>query len=125
MTSAAELIQTIEAEQRERAARVERVDRYKKFYNSRAWRAARYAYLKTLARPLKCMCCGASAQERRLAVDHIIPIRKDWSRRLDPTNFQVLCAVDCNLAKASSDSTDWRAGANKEGATNNADANIR
>jgi 5-methylcytosine-specific restriction endonuclease McrA len=97
-------------EEQECASRAaERPDRYKKFYNSRAWGAARYAYLKTLARPLKCMCCGASSQEVRLAVDHVIPIRKDWSRRLDASNFQVLCAVDCNLAKASSDQTDWRA----------------
>jgi hypothetical protein len=47
-------------------------------------------------------------------VDHIVPIKQDWSRRLDPANFQLLCAGDgpqscgANLAKGSHDATDWR-----------------
>ena len=45
----------------------------------------------------------------RLAVDHIVPIKKDWSRRFDVSNFQILCAVDCNLAKGSHDQTNWKA----------------
>lgn len=36
-------------------------------------------------------------------------IAKDWSRRLDQTNFQVLCATDCNLGKGSNDQTNWKA----------------
>jgi len=81
--------------------------KFKKFYRSRAWRAARYAFLKTERRPLRCRCCGATAEHARLVVDHIVAIKKDWSRRLDQANFQLLCN-DCNLAKASVDSTDWR-----------------
>ena len=86
-----------------------RVDacKFAHFYKSRAWRAARYAFLKTQQRPLRCKCCGATAADVRLCVDHIVAIKRDWSRRLDQTNFQILCN-DCNLAKASSDSTDWR-----------------
>ena len=81
--------------------------KFKRFYRSRAWRAARYAFLKTQPRPLRCKCCGATAAHARLVVDHIVPIKKDWGRRLGQANLQLLCD-DCNLAKASDDSTDWR-----------------
>ena len=83
------------------------VGKFNKFYRSRAWRAARYAFLKTQPRPLRCKCCGATAAHVRLVVDHIVAIKKDWDRRLDQANLQLLCD-DCNLAKASDDSTDWR-----------------
>jgi 5-methylcytosine-specific restriction endonuclease McrA len=81
--------------------------KFKKFYRSRAWRAVRYAFLKTQPRPLRCKCCGATAAHARLVVDHIVAIKKDWGRRLEQANLQLLCD-DCNLAKASDDSTDWR-----------------
>jgi 5-methylcytosine-specific restriction endonuclease McrA len=86
-----------------------RVDsgKFAHFYKSRGWRAARYTFLKSQRRPLRCLCCGADAEHARLVVDHVVAIKRDWSRRLDQTNFQILCN-DCNLAKASSDSTDWR-----------------
>jgi 5-methylcytosine-specific restriction endonuclease McrA len=87
-------------------ARVE-AGKFKKFYRSRAWRAARYAFLKTQPRPVRCKCCGATAEHARLVCDHIVAIKKDWGRRLDQSNLQLLCD-DCNLAKASDDSTDWR-----------------
>jgi 5-methylcytosine-specific restriction endonuclease McrA len=79
----------------------------KRFYSSRAWRAARYRFMRSQPRPLCCTCCGARAAHARLVVDHILAVKKDWSRRLDQANLQLLCD-DCNLAKASSDSTDWR-----------------
>jgi len=76
------------------------------FYNSRAWRAARYQALK--AAKGRCQACGASAADGvKLCVDHIKPVRHFWHLRLEPTNLQVLCN-DCNLAKASKDMTDWR-----------------
>lgn len=81
--------------------------KFKRFYRSRAWRAARYAFLKTQPRPLRCKCCGATAAHARLVVDHIVAIKKDWGRRLGQANLQLLCD-DCNLAKASDNSTDWR-----------------
>jgi 5-methylcytosine-specific restriction endonuclease McrA len=86
-------------------------DRFAAFYKSRAWRAARYKFLREQPRPLRCSCCGATAADTRLAVDHIVPIKRDWSRRSDQSNFQILCAVDCNLAKGSHDQTDWRTAA--------------
>ena len=32
-------------------------------------------------------------------VDHIIPIRMDWSKRLEPTNLQTLCHACHNKKK--------------------------
>jgi 5-methylcytosine-specific restriction endonuclease McrA len=78
----------------------------KKFYSSRAWRALRYRVLK--ARSARCECCGRTAKDGCvICVDHVEAVKKDWSRRLDETNLQVLCG-DCNLAKGSDDATDWR-----------------
>jgi 5-methylcytosine-specific restriction endonuclease McrA len=108
MTTVAEAIAAVEAAERARAARAERSDKFKKFYSSRAWRTARYQFLKTQLRPLRCKCCGADSTQTRIVCDHVISVKRDWSRRLDPSNFQLLC-TDCNLAKASRDQTDWRA----------------
>jgi 5-methylcytosine-specific restriction endonuclease McrA len=112
MSSIAELIADIDAvEQRraeQRAAKAEQADRYSRFYKSRAYRAARYQFwCRQEERPVRCRACGVTAAQARLVCDHIVPIKKDWSRRLDQSNFQILCN-DCNLAKASSDQTDWR-----------------
>jgi 5-methylcytosine-specific restriction endonuclease McrA len=89
-----------------------RPDPIKRFYSSRAWRSARYAFLKTQPRPLRCRCCGASSLETRICVDHVVPLKKDWSRRTDQSNLQLLCN-DCNFygKGSSSDTTDdWRIG---------------
>ncbi len=81
-------------------------DRRKAFYASRSWRKARYEALKTAKG--RCQCCGVTANDgARLVVDHVKPVRLYWHLRLEHSNFQVLCN-DCNLAKASSDETDWR-----------------
>jgi 5-methylcytosine-specific restriction endonuclease McrA len=110
--SVRESIAAIEAEQQRRAARAAHVDRYRRFYNSRAWRAARYQFLKKQSRPLRCAACTATTA---VCVDHVVPIKRAWDRRLDQTNFQLLCN-DCNLAKASSDQTDFRSNASTEAA---------
>jgi 5-methylcytosine-specific restriction endonuclease McrA len=84
-------------------------DKFKRFYNSRAWRAARYAYLATLKpEDRRCAACGATAADDRLIVDHVIPIKTEegWSRRLTGP-FQILCNTD-NLSKGSHDTTDFR-----------------
>ena len=78
-----------------------------KFYRSGEWRALRYEILKE--NKGKCSLCGRGAKDGVIIhVDHIIPLSKDWSRRLDKNNLQVLCD-DCNLGKSNKDSTDWRA----------------
>jgi 5-methylcytosine-specific restriction endonuclease McrA len=82
------------------------VNLIKPFYTSRAWRSARYLFLKTQT-DRRCRCCGATAAQTRLVVDHVLSVREHWDRRLDPTNFQILCN-DCNLGKGSRDATDFR-----------------
>lgn len=78
----------------------------KKFYESPEWRSLRYEVLKEQG--ARCCLCGRTAKDGVvLHVDHIIPLSKDWSRRLDKDNLQVLCE-DCNLGKSNKDCIDWR-----------------
>ena len=46
-----------------------------------------------------CKLCGRRPPMVVLNVDHIIPLTVDWSRRMDPSNLQVLCE-DCNQGKS-------------------------
>lgn len=72
------------------------------FYDSDAWRHARYEALKRSNK--RCELCG---NEGQLHVDHIKPRSKypNLAFRLD--NLQVLCR-DCNLGKSNRDEIDWR-----------------
>lgn len=81
-------------------------DKYKEFYESYEWRKVRFDALK--ASDGKCQLCGRSKHDGvTLNVDHIIPLRKNWKRRADITNLQVLCH-ECNHGKGNRDTTDWR-----------------
>jgi hypothetical protein len=110
-----EALAAIEAAERQRAARAQRSDKYARFYKSRAWAKAKYAYLKTLAKPVRCACCGVTAADARLVVDHVIPLRlpngspnpEGWAKRLEGP-FQVLCNEHNWICKAGQDD-DWRA----------------
>ncbi len=84
----------------------------KRFRASLLWRRARYA---ALARSDgRCECCGRRAgADVVLHVDHIEPLSRNWDRRLDPTNLQVLCA-DCNVGKLDGPARDWRPGAERD-----------
>ena len=64
-----------------------------RFYNSSAWRST--SKLVLLRDDYVCQMCGGEAT----MVDHIIPIKKDWNRRLDLDNLQASCKA-CNDAKA-------------------------
>lgn len=76
------------------------------FYRSIEWQSVRYNVLKEQGG--KCQLCGRSRKDGIvLHVDHIIPLSKDWSKRLDKNNLQVLCE-DCNMGKSNTDSIDWR-----------------
>jgi 5-methylcytosine-specific restriction endonuclease McrA len=83
------------------------------FYRSYDWKEIRYRVLLKYGR--KCMCCGASegdifaynGDQVVINVDHIKPLRKYWSLRLDFDNLQVLCS-DCNHGKGNWDETDFR-----------------
>lgn len=77
-----------------------------RFYKSDEWRRIRYQILREQGG--KCQCCGRSAKDGVvLHVDHIVPLSKDWNKRLDKNNLQVLCE-DCNLGKSNTDFIDWR-----------------
>ena len=89
-------------------AKEEYIKKANEFYKSPEWRKVRYEVLRE--QKGKCQCCGRSAKDGVvLHVDHIIPLSKDWSKRLDKDNLQVLCE-DCNLGKSNTDSIDWRRG---------------
>lgn len=78
----------------------------KKFYLSPEWRSLRYEVLKEQG--ARCCLCGRTAKDGvKIHVDHIVPLSKDWSKRLDKDNLQVLCE-DCNLGKSNKDCIDWR-----------------
>jgi 5-methylcytosine-specific restriction enzyme A len=60
------------------------------FYWSAAWRKLRaFAYARDNGLCVRCR------QEKRLrkgdVVDHIVPVKEDWSKRLDADNLQTLC----------------------------------
>lgn len=81
-------------------------DKYKEFYESYEWRKVRYDAL--VAADGKCQLCGRSKHDGIvLNVDHIVSLRKNWARRADIRNLQVLCR-ECNHGKGNRDSTDWR-----------------
>lgn len=75
------------------------------FYNSWEWKEKRYKVLTMFG--AKCMLCGATSKDSKICVDHIIPLSRDWSKRLDINNLQVLCE-DCNMGKSNKDTSDFR-----------------
>ena len=81
-------------------------DRAQKFYRSYEWRKLRYQILQRDG--ARCALCGVTPNEGAVMnVDHIKPVRKYWTLRLDPENLQVLCN-QCNHGKGNWDETDWR-----------------
>lgn len=87
-------------------------DRAKRFYKSQAWRRLRYKALADNARrhggKARCDLCGNGVMPGApLDGDHIQPLSKNWERRLDPTNIQVLCRP-CNFGKGNRDDADFR-----------------
>ncbi|EAG3021907.1 HNH endonuclease [Listeria monocytogenes] len=75
-----------------------------KFYQSTAWRKKRAEILKRDGH--MCKDCLSELEagkqpsgtlDRNLHVDHIMPIREDYNRRLDSSNLQVLCQYHHNI----------------------------
>ena len=64
MSTVAEVLASIEAAQQTRAARAEQSDKFKRFYNSRAWRAARYRFIGEFRRSRFDALRVARAQEK-------------------------------------------------------------
>lgn len=76
------------------------------FYKSLEWRTLRYEVLKE-QRGYCCVCGRDARHGAVLHVDHIIPLSRDWTLRLEKSNLQVMCE-DCNIGKLNKDSIDWR-----------------
>lgn len=79
---------------RERYRRYDRDRRDKRskaFYDSAEWQRLR-AYVLDRDRHLCVMCLEQHRITPADTVDHIVPIREDWGRRLDPDNCRSLCA---------------------------------
>lgn len=78
----------------------------KAFYESWEWK--RLSYQAKIKQGRRCQCCGSSPAEGAVIhTDHVKPIRRYWSERLNPRNLQILCG-DCNMGKGSWDETDFR-----------------
>lgn len=84
----------------------------RQFYCSSEWIEARRNFLQKIKeekRPLICNLCSVElcfvshnekhkTNKKPLNVDHILPVKYYWDKRLDLNNLQLLCA-DCNKAK--------------------------
>ncbi len=90
---------------RARKSRNQAGSSFNEFYQSWEWKRLRYDFLLVQGR--RCMCCGNHADNTRIVVDHIKPIRHHWGLRLDRNNLQVLCD-DCNMGKGSRHENDFR-----------------
>lgn len=71
------------------------------FYNSKQWREMReLIYRRDYGLCVQCRSNGIIKIGD--VVDHIIPIRVDWSKRLKPSNLQTLCHA-CHNKKTKED----------------------
>ncbi|MBW3492284.1 HNH endonuclease [Bacillus sp. FDAARGOS_1420] len=71
------------------------------FYNSRLWKDMRELMYRR-DHGLCVPCRSKDIIQIGDVVDHIIPIRVDWSKRLEPTNLQTLCHA-CHNKKTKED----------------------
>ncbi|QEU48014.1 HNH endonuclease [Schleiferilactobacillus harbinensis] len=71
-----------------------------KFYKSKAWEHLSYDY--RLKYPMCEWCQKKGLFVSADVVDHIIPIRVDWTKRLDESNLQSLCN-SCHWQKSQED----------------------
>ena len=78
-----------QAEKQRYSYRIEREGKNQRFYKTTAWRKLSHNYL--LANPLCEWCLKDGIMRKAEIVDHIEPIRDDWSKRLDRDNLRSLC----------------------------------
>src|SRR6056297_3255416 len=78
----------------------DRDPRLKKFYSSSRWRKLRDIKLKR--DPICEICEGKGRTRIATEVDHIIPIKVDWEKRLKLDNLQSLCH-SCHMKKSQRD----------------------
>tara|TARA_A100001201_G_C4016297_1_gene179201 strand:- start:83 stop:730 length:648 start_codon:yes stop_codon:yes gene_type:complete len=75
-----------------------------KWYQSDEWKKVRNAHIKSVYERngvRRCNHCGKEGKHVKMNVDHIYPLRRYWSMRLDPNNLQDLCN-ECNQIKLNS-----------------------
>ncbi|WP_367341786.1 HNH endonuclease [Limosilactobacillus sp.] len=60
------------------------------FYKTTAWKHMSRLFLEN--NPVCIECLKHGIVRKADVADHIVPIRKDWSKRLDMNNLQPLCA---------------------------------
>jgi len=65
------------------------------FYKSEEWKLCKQKFYSS-GNNKKCSHCGST---KNLNVDHILPIRRFWEKRLLQSNLQFLCGV-CNKNKS-------------------------
>ena len=80
-----------------------------KFYNSTEWRELRRVVLEHSG-GLCVKCMEFDIVTKANVVDHIIPIEKDYTKRLDITNLQPLCHA-CHNKKTADDEVLYGRGA--------------
>lgn len=70
------------------------------FYLSEEWKQCRKEFYANV-KEYKCVNCGwkkGDSKRKYLCVDHILPVRKFWEKRLLQSNLQLLCN-ECNKEK--------------------------
>lgn len=77
-------------------------DYYQRFYRSTEWRGCRVRHLRVHPACVRCR-----RVRTHMAVDHILPLRTHWSKRLDPANLQTLCP-GCHRGKHREDLSGYR-----------------
>lgn len=70
-------------------------EKYARFYNSTEWKKLRRSYI--LAHPLCERCLAEGVIRQADVVHHVIPIRQDYSKRLDWNNLESICHYHHNL----------------------------
>ena len=72
-----------------------------KWYKSDEWKKVRNDHINSVYKRngvRRCNHCGAEGKHVNMHVDHIYPVIRYWSMRLDPNNLQDLCDK-CNKYK--------------------------
>ena len=75
-----------------------------KWYKSDEWKKVRNDHINSVYKRngvRRCNHCGAEGKHVNMHVDHIYPVRRYWSMRLDLNNLQDLCDK-CNKYKMNS-----------------------
>lgn len=68
--------------------------KYLQFYHSKEWKKQSKLFLLQNSLCVKCLADGIV--KKADVVDHIVPLKDDWSKRLDWNNWQPLCQYHHN-----------------------------